>query len=84
MLKRALFAGAALVIGAMSLQGAVTPASAGPYVKPKVSLPKPQIRFVRPDLGIRTPPPPPPGGAAPRGAGDRRPARNSATAPPQR
>ena len=56
MLKRALFAGAALVIGAMSLQGAVTPASAGPYVKPKVFVPKPQIRVVRPDLRIRIAP----------------------------
>ncbi len=54
MLKRALFAGAALVIGAMSLQGAVTPASAGPNVKPKVKIvPKPRIRVVKPKIRVR-------------------------------
>ena len=54
MLKRALFTGAALVIGAMYMQGAVTPALAGSNVKPKISVkPKPRIRVVRPKVRIK-------------------------------
>lgn len=54
MLKRALFAGAALVIGATYMQGAATPALAGPNIKPKVNVaPKPRIRIVKPKVRIK-------------------------------
>ena len=54
MLKRALFAGAALVISAMYMQGAVTSVSAaGPNVKPKVTVPKPRIRVIKPKIRLR-------------------------------
>jgi hypothetical protein len=62
MLKRALFASAVLVIGAMYMQGAVTPASAGSNnpkitVKPKISVkPKMRIRVVRPKVRIKIDP----------------------------
>jgi len=55
MLKRAIFAGAALVIGAAYMQIAVTPALAGQIkVKPKISVkPKMRIRVVRPRVRIK-------------------------------
>lgn len=56
MLKRALFASAVLVIPAMFMQGAVTPAFAGQIqVQPKVSVkPKPpRVRVIRPKVRIR-------------------------------
>jgi subtilisin family serine protease len=55
MMKRALFAGAALVIGATFMQGAVTPALSGQMnVKPKISVkPKTRIRVVRPKVRIK-------------------------------
>ena len=58
MLKRALFAGAALVIGAMYMQGAVTPASAGPNVKPnvRVAQQKPRIRIIKPKIRLKVDP----------------------------
>ena len=58
MLKRALFAGATLVIGAMYMQGAVTPASAGPNVKPnvRVAQQKPRIRVIKPKIRLRVDP----------------------------
>ena len=55
MLKHALFAGAALFIGAMYTQGAVTPALAGPNVKPKVTV-KPRIRVVKPKIRLKIDP----------------------------
>jgi len=53
MLKRAIFAGAALVIGATYMQIAVTPALAGQNIKPRISKPKPRIRVVRPKVRIK-------------------------------